>query len=491
MSGSVDEGVARSIALGDADWSWATWRPRKPQPPSPPGKPFDSEECLERLASKVRAINYGWDWDFSRAALSPSMSKDEARFWFECMHSMEREKPPKKKVEELRKKKLGVLSLDGAMKVLKKWGRDPAPELALVLRVLFGAAAVTEMLLTAKPKTTGYGAGGNAFHGWRRYVLLELDDAERDALKKRVAPNVRPADFPTDYYEELSGDFLVAACIGMHDDLLAVVSSWADDRFTKEDWHDAYHVPQVMIFGLGSAELVSQHMRRLGLTLRLESFMRAWLAHTEYAALDWAAKTVVDTKNKELAAELAEVLALVHAPENAGPMLEVATRSKAPKVGVSWLDANVGCAAAGLVEIAAGRGALAEAATQRLRTLKQQGYARLIEAATKGASGDAAKKASALLEAKERVLGTFDKPPKWLADALRSAPPKKKTWVDVSQLPPLEVEGKTLTAEQAASLVAALRRPARASRTRSYRRFVKGPRPSLAMHSRGVSSRRG
>ncbi len=452
----ADESVARSIALDDVDWSWATWRARKPAPPLPPGKPFDRDECLERLATKVKAISYGWEWDFSRAELSPSMSQDEARFWFECMHSMERDKPPKKKVDELKKKKLGPLSMEAAMKVVKKWGRDPAPEMSLVFRVLFGPEAVTEMLLTAKPGSNGYGGGGDAFHGWRRYVLPELDDAARDALKKRIAKTVKPSDFPTDFYEEPSGAFFVAACIGMHAEMLALVSSWKDDRFTEDDWHDAYHVPQVMIFGLGSAELVSQHMRRLRLALRQKAFMRAWLAHTEYSALDWAAKTVCDTKNKELAADLAEVLALVHAPENAGPMLEVATRSKAPKIGVSWLDANVGCAAAGLVEVAAGRGALAEAATERLRTLKKQGYSHLIEAAAKGASGDAAKKASTLLEAKEKVLGTFDKPPKWLADALRSVPTSKKMWVDPSQLPGLEVEGKTLTAEQVAALLATL-----------------------------------
>ena len=46
----------------------------------------------------------------------------------------------------------------------------------------------------------------------------------------------------------------------------AVVESWADVRYSQgEDWHDAYHIPQLMVFGLGSAELVSKHARRMSL----------------------------------------------------------------------------------------------------------------------------------------------------------------------------------------------------------------------------------
>ncbi len=452
-----DETLARSIALADEDWSWATWR--KPKKPArlPAGKPFDLEQCLERLGSKVKAARFGYEWDFTRAELSPSMSKEEARFWFECMHSMERDKPPKKRVEELHKKKLGALSLEGAVKVVKKWGRDPAPEMALVLCAMFGPTGATDMLLSDKPGSNGYGAGGDFFHGWRKHVLPRLDESEREALRARVRPRVKPTHFPSDFYEEPSGEFFVAASLGMHDEMLTLVSSFSDDRYEEEDWHDAYHVPQVMVFGLGSGELVSQHMRRLGLTLREPPYMRAWLAHTEYGALDWAAKTVAETKNRELAESLAEVLALVHAPENAGPMLEVATRSKAAKVGTAWLDANVGCAAAGLVEVAAGRGALADAAAERLRVLKRAGYAHLIETAAKGAAGDAAKKASSLLAAKDKVLASLDKPPKWLADALsKAAKLKAVAWIDARHLPPLEIEGKTLSAAQVTALLSAL-----------------------------------
>ena len=138
-------------------------------------------------------------------------------------------------------------------------------------------------------------------------------------------------------------------------------------------------------------------------------------------------------------------------------MLEIATRSKAPKIGADWLDTNVGCAAAGLVEVAAGRGALADAATERLRILKRAGHTKLIEAQMKGASEAATKKAQTLLDAKEKILKPLTKPPKWLADALsKAASLKPVKWIEPSALPPLDVEGSTLTVDQVGKLLSAL-----------------------------------
>jgi len=321
--------------------------------------------------------------------------------------------------------------------------------MVLVLTAMFGAAAVTGMLITDKPSSDGWIAGGSFFEGWHKHILPLLGEDDREKLKKRVRAKVTPANFPTDFYEEPSGEFLVAASVGLHDELLKVVESMPDDRYAVsggEDWHDAYHVPQLMVFGLGSAELVSKHMRRLGLRMRFPEYMRAWIAHTEYDGLDWAAKTIAETKNKDDAAKLAEVLALVHAPENAGPMLEVATKSKAPKIGADWLDRNVGCTATGLAQIAAGRGALASAAQEKLRGLKRAGYTHLIPT-----------DAAVLKEAPEKVLPKMSAPPKWMADALAKAKSlKAPQWVDASQLPPLEVDGKTLDVEHVTALLAAL-----------------------------------
>ncbi|HEY2368496.1 MAG TPA: WGR domain-containing protein, partial [Polyangiaceae bacterium] len=424
---TVDESTTKSLGLDEDDWRWATWRKSKAPRSVPDARPFDRDACLEALA-KAKTRRYGWEWDLSKANLSLAMSKDEARFWFEVLIGIDREKTPQKRADELKKKKLGALTTDGALKAIKK-ARSIGEDMVLVLTAMFGADAVTDMLITEKPSSDGWIAGGSFFQGWHQHVLPLLSDDAREKLKKRVRAKVTAANFPTDFYEEPSGEFLVAASVGVHDELLKVVESLPDDRYTSgEDWADSYHVPQLMIFGLGSAELVSKHIRRLGLRLRFPEYMRAWLAHTEYDGLDWAAKTICETKNKDDAAKLAEILALVHAPENAGPMLEVATKSKAPKVGAEWLDTRVGCAAAGLSAIAATRGALGTAAQEKLRALKRAGYTHLIP-----------KDAAVLNEAPEKVLPKMTAPPKWMADALAKAKSLKvPAWVETSQLPPLE-----------------------------------------------------
>ena len=446
-STNVDESTTKKIGLDEDDWRWATWR-KLPAPRSiPDARPFDRDACLDVL-SKAKTRRYGWEWDLSKANLSLAMSKDEARFWFEVLTTIDREKTPAKRADELKKKKLGTLGADGALKALKK-ARSIDENMVLVLTAMFGADAVTDMLITDKPSSDGWIAGGTFFQGWHQHVLPLLSGDDRENLKKRVRAKVTPANFPTDYYEEPSGEFLVAASLGLHDELLKVVEGLPDDHYAVsggEDWHDAYHVPQLMCFGLGSAELVSKHVRRLGLRMRFPEYMRAWIAHTEYDGLDWAAKTICETKNKDDAAKLAEVLALVHAPENAGPMLEVATKSKAPKIGAEWLDHNVGCAAAGLAQAAAGRGALASAAQEKLRGLNRAGYTYLIPA-----------DAAVLKEAPEKVLPKMTAPPKWMADALAKAKSlKSPKWVEASQLPPIEADGKTLDAEHIVALIAAL-----------------------------------
>ena len=489
--GAVDESAARSIALGDDDWLWATWRSRKNAVQIPAEIPFDRDAVLERIAAKVKPARHGWSYDFSRAALSPSMSKDEARLWFECMHSIEKNSSPKARADALEKKKLAPLTLEGAMKTLEKNQQARAPEIPLVLSVIFGAFALTESFLAHKPSSDGWIAGGSFFDGWHRHVFPRLTDDERKTLLARVRPAITPANFPTDYYEEPSSEFLVGASLGAHDELLAVVSSWPNDRFADEDWYDAYHVPQLMIFGLGSQELVQEHMRRLDLRLRFDVYMRAWLAHTEYAGLDFAARTVCTTKNKDTAAELAKVLALVHAPENAVAMLEVHTRSKAATVGAEWLDRNVGCAAAGLVEVAAGRGALAESATERLRILKRAGYTQLIEKAAGSAAPEAAQKASALLAAKEKVLAPLVPAPKWLEAPMKTVKrARRAAWVEHARLPALEVDDKTLSPEQLGLFLDAL---AESMDTciRSSPRCASAQRSRRARTSRGSSSKSG
>ncbi len=447
----------RGIALDDADWRWATWR-KFPMASAPKqSSEFSLEDCCARLL-KARTSSRSLCWNFEGAQLSPSMSRDEARFWLESMlisRMDSRKLTPKQKADELSRKKLKPASLLDVKKAIKANAGDYPPEIGHVLLALFPAIEIVELLLDGRPRTAGFDGGGTFLDGIRDLVMPRLTDADRAKLLKRIAPAIKPKNFSADYYDEPSGEFILAAMLGLHDELLAVVESWADDRYNATSWdHTAYHVPQVIVFGLGSAALVDKHVRRMKLALNKPQYMRAWLAHTEYAGLDYAAKIVVETKNKELAAKLAEVVAKVHAPDNAGPMLEIATRSKAPAIGVRWFEENVEHAVAGLVDVAAGRGALAEAAASRLSDLKRAGHGTVVDRAAKGrASGQKL----ATLEAKEQKLAPLTTKPKWLTGGLAKAKGLKAVgWLDVALLPKLELDGKRLEDEDTKLVVSAL-----------------------------------
>ncbi|MCC7534579.1 MAG: DUF4132 domain-containing protein [Deltaproteobacteria bacterium] len=448
--------MERSIALSDTDWRWATWRAIPPREAPRAADPFDLDACVERLARQVKPDKHGWYWDFPKAGLSPSMSREEARFWYEAMTTVVRGVLPAKRATQLAKESLPDVSVAAATKQVGKLEREPAPELALVLSRLFSPADVTEMLLTTRPRLDGYHAGGRFFHGYREHVFPYLSTSERAELAARIAPDVTPTNFPTDPYGNPPGAFLLAVLLGLSDALERVVASWSPDRYGKYDWDDSYHVPQVMIFGLGSAARVEEHMRRMRLRLRQPVYVRAWLAHTEHAALDYVAGSVAAAKNKDLAAELAQVLALVRSPEAAAAMLEVAVRSKAPKVAAAWLDANPEHTVAGLAPIAAGRGALASAASERLADMAKTGHAAVIAANAAVAAASAVKTVAAVTSP-TADLPELDAPPRALAEALAKARSLKVPgWVEPAVLPPVVVEGRRLAEADVRALIGAL-----------------------------------
>jgi len=143
-------------------------------------------------------------------------------------------------------------------------------------------------------------------------------------------------------------------------------------------------------------------------------------------------------------------------------MLELKLQSKAPNVARQWLDEHLGCAIAGLIPLAAGKGKLAEAALDFLREKKRQGHAKLIAKVLKGAPAEAAAKVhQEVLEREEIVYPTFDSKtlPSWFQKAAADLKaPKPADWLPAVSLPPILIEGKRLGDEQVRQVLAALQK---------------------------------
>ena len=271
-----------------------------------------------------------------------------------------------------------------------------------------------------------------------RGVLPYLTECERSALRPVVLPFIRPDSSTSG--NPVFGAY-VAALLGMSEELLALASSWPDNdlaRFT--DARNLFNEPHRLLFGLADVRQVQHQMRRLKGYLITPFLIRGWLAHTELAGLDLLRDSILVQNNKKLAELLlAEVGALVRAPELAPLMLQLQRDSKASAIARQWLDDNLGLAATGLQSTAAGQGKLAGAAEQFLH-----------DARLKGGAEEAA-------PAPETTART--PAPEWLTSALAGAARGKiglPSWVDPVVFPPIQAGDCILDTEQVRALLESL-----------------------------------
>ncbi len=464
--------VTRVIDLRPGDWLWATWRKRQPWPRPAPA-PFDLKNCVERL-SRLPTVTgpLGKEWVWGRAAIADTLTPEEARFWFAAMTGGGGKVLPKELALHLARQDFSrpLSALDIRARLRGK-ARLFAPELVIPLANLLPPDELLAALRNADTTAVGpsdyYGpyvtarARALLAEGFVCHVFPYLTDAEAERLRAGLRPEVQPERWPASptYLVSVPADFLLAAALGMHAELLALVSGWSPDA-ERAYGHHHLHAQQI-VFGLGSAELVEAHLRRLRLPLWRGSHVRAWLAHTELAALDYVRDSLLSASKPHVDA-LVEALCLVRAPEAAPYLLELKLQGRAPTRARRWLDEEVGNAVAGLVPVAAGRDKLASAALEYLREAKRRGLAPLLEERLREAP-EAGRVQREVLSADETPCPPFDDAgsPAWLAEAVEDAwvlrPGKPPEWVRPTNLPPVVAEGRCLNERQVHALLAALR----------------------------------
>lgn len=444
--------VTRTLRLDPVDWFWATWRPLVPLP-RPAAVPFNRDEALSRL-SRVTGEKYGWRWHWEKAAIAPSLTREEAHFWFGAMTFVGSNMTIRDRVNYMAKQQCsGEISLDEMRKEIGAVLPWISPEIMLTLANLFSLGELFELMLKLdeipQPNSRYYLSTGTPVaalvDGFRQYILPYLTEPEKELLRERLRPLLDPALWPTQPSTAPPPQFHLAACLGLHAPLRTLVESWEDDRYCKEGWSNFHgEQPQEIVFGLEDPRFVDLHMRRLRLPLLAPEWIRAWLAHTGYEALDWPAGSVLMADNREQATRLLETLALAEAPENAPLMLQLMLESKAPRVARQWLEAHPQHAIAGLIPVAAGRGRLAEAAADLLCSLKRKGFEPVLRSRLESEPAEIAERVwAAVRDAPEERFAPFDEQttPEWLHAAasdpggLKRA--KRPTWVDVADLPPL------------------------------------------------------
>ncbi len=455
--------VTRSIDLSPSDWLTATWRPRTPIP-RPSAQPFDLESCVARVV-RVTAGTYGWRWDWEMAHIPIVMTPEEAHFWLSAMSQASNIIKPRELADKLAQQEYKAITGEEGLKLseTRAWASS---ELLLPLSNLIQVGELVAMIAEASSKAAGrhgertWKSDPEIIFKFRKCFLPYLTEAEIQTLRDAVASQLDVQNWPTDFYHRPPGGIFLGAVIGMPDKLLGIAQSWAEGFYVNPGWdHTHYHQPQIIVFGLGNAATVEAQMRRNKLPLNRPEYIRGWLATTEYAALDYARDCILAITNRDECEKLVEAFARVKAPEAAPHMLELKLSSKAPKLAREWLDENLGCAIAGLIPVAEGRGRLADAAIEHLRDLKRAGHGDLIRKAAGNSAPERLR--SDVLDYVEKAYKPFDKgsTPEWLESAMADAPKSKlPAWIPPQSLPILVVGEHRLGDEQSLAVLGALQK---------------------------------
>jgi hypothetical protein len=468
--------VTRAIDLDPADWFRAPWRDLPPLPrPEPP--PFDRQACAARVARVTvsrRHILTPWAWD--KAEIPPVPSREEARFWLEAMTQVGMDARPKELALYLERQAPAFDLAPGEVKSrIQKKSRYVAPEIVAPLAVLLPLDDLVR-LMTSEDLVGSWEMSHEAVvlkdhvqtclvDGFARYLLPYLTPEERARLRPALQLDPNPNNWPTTgRVALLPVAWRLAALLGLSDEVHGLVSRLTPEQVMGTSWPPMRLRAHDLAFGLGSPELVRHHMRRLGLALQTPGHVRAWLAHTEYGALDYVRDSILAVTDGDEAEALLEVFCLVKAPEAAPLILELQVNSRVPAPARRWLDEQPAHAVAGLLPVAAVKGPLAAAAVEYLREAKRKGHAALIEEGLTGlAPEEAARVRREVFERGGAVPPPFvEGEPAWWQPAARESlgerPGSPPPWADPARLPPLPLGEHCLNESQVGELVLALRR---------------------------------
>ena len=287
---------ARSTSI-PSDWLWATWRPRSPWP-RPEMKPFDLEECLERLAKVTRSSQIP-NWNWSKVRFAPTMTREEAHFWLVAVSEvMRRNVQPGFFVQELRERRNsfdGRPTLQDAIRAVRIIVQNASEPLLALLATLFSP---TDLIAISRENQSlqNYrmpNIQNGLLEGFRRSVLPFLNDAEYRAMQDEVRPIVGTPPLPPNHYAVFPLEVYMAAALGLHEEVARIARSLPDDHYVGETFFDFYQRPQLILFGLGDPRSVESEMRRLKLILRKPEYIRAWIAHTEDHSLEYVRDSIL------------------------------------------------------------------------------------------------------------------------------------------------------------------------------------------------------
>lgn len=451
------------IRLKPEDWRWATWRDYTPIP-RPAPRPFDQQGLCQRIRSNKRHWNW---WHAELGQLPTSITRQEALFWLTTI--WEAVKVNNYQVQEPQKvaDRLAAMTFDNTA------GREVVealisqtnlhnlpPEIVNVLANLLSIEELTKYLCNAYTQMP-YGCYfyPKLIEGFYDYVMPYLTADERERARDVVREPLANAQWTPGYYGSQPVFYLAAALGGFSHELQAVTVTTASQ-------YNAYYLGNLeIVFGLDDPALVEQRVRKIG-HLRSPRHAIAWLAHTETRALDWIHTSIEYSPNKQTAEKLFKILTLVEDEAVVPIMLELQRGRSVSMGAVKWLNAeHRDIAERGAAQLFLNGGKTSNIARDFLRGLKPKGYQAELQALhdTLDPTQQEKFKAEILDYVDDTPPAlTAENTPGWLKDGIAAVQTGKKfkvpVWLDITELPPIIIDGHSLNAEQGVAVLTALSR---------------------------------
>lgn len=460
--------LERRIKLRAEDRARLAWLYREPASiPAP--QPFDIDACIKRVKS---ALSSYWI-NLNSMRIPEQMTKEEGWFWIQITTAFRKKHQNRDKDLEawLEARKTTPPPHDSEM---KGWLNRAFANTDFAIFDA-GVSALRPFLTPLEIANEIIGrlakSAEESLAKWGR-TYLYTDHRATDCFYETIVPFLNPDERAQLHaglirmYEAESDrasfkakyTMIFLAMVGGGRELTAHVAGQADGS-----WADLYYSPGNLrvLAGLENEKSFVAETRRLAVPIRDVDDLRLWLAATEWRELDKAADAVARASAKDLATSMARTLALVSAPEGAGPMLRVQLESKAPGIAVEWFNTHPLEATVGLVPIAMKSGKTSEAAMDRLQGLMNDGQSAVLRSAIPYLAPAEAEwlqqQVLNVVTEKLNDLSRAELPAPLQAAFAEIAPTKAPAWLNIGSLPPIKIQDKKLADAEVLALLTALK----------------------------------
>lgn len=448
-AGSATQAREISIEWNPVNWFAATWRDNQPLEKLPP-REFDTGKAKNEIDKYV--INW------LSAPCDLTLSTEEALFWFASCFG--KGLGDFSILDELHSYVNAEKKIDlDVMKTLMSKTRfqtERAHGLVpiQILDTLMNSEDMIRLFAELPPMLP--------LHTQYRKYILPFLTAEK---KQSVQNDLKRCLGKTTWDSSLNFPYYLAAALGLHDYTLNLVSSWSDTYSQRQDMKDKKL--HLIVFGLGSAELVVEHFNRLGLFLTDHEQTISWIAHTEDQHLDMVMRSVQKAPFGVDESSMIKVIASIRSLKTAELMFDLYMNNPNYKtIAADWLQSNMRETVEALINISARESEKGDDALAHLRLIRNN----LGDAVIRELASDMPPKAVKRLNdeilhpiGSELPILDDKSTPAWLSLAISAelkAHPIQKLpdWLQLNMLPPLVVNEHKLNPAQIAVVVSALQR---------------------------------